>query len=215
MGFLSGIGSLISKGASAASNIITSSGWELLPMVASMGVEWYSQEQLAEKAGEAGAEVSRVQGLNRAYQQKIFEENIERQRPFYEAGMEALPKYKAAVAGKLDPTESGIYKMRAGLLEEDLADAPEYIREKSMKRLAAEEEQKIKPRLMDIIQTGMGAAGEAGRASVNLGTALAKSYGATSVAGQKYGQAASEIRQSAWGKAADVVSGLPSYFASK
>ncbi len=214
MGFLSSIGSVVKT---AASTVFSKGGvgWELLPMAASMGASMYGQSQMAGKVEDAGQIQANIEARNRAYQQKIFEENIKRQQPFYKAGLKALPEYESVLAGDFDPTKTGLYKMQAGLMEEDLEGAPEYVKEDAMRRLGAEEEQRAKPRLMDLMQVGLGASGSAGRSSVNLGSALAKSYGISSQALQTTGKAASDIRQSMWGRAADEISGLPAYFASR
>jgi len=217
MGLFSAIGTAAKAVGSGISSAFTKGGvgWELLPMAASMGVDMYSQSQMADKVEDAGAIQANIEAQDRAYQQKIFEENITRQQPFYKAGVKALPEYEKAVVGDFDPTKTGLYKMQAELMEPGLKDAPEYVREEAFQRLGAEEEQKAKPRLLDLMQIGLGAAGSAGRTSVNLGSALAKSYGTASQAQQRTDQAASEIRQSMWGRAADEISGLPAYFASR
>jgi hypothetical protein len=221
MGFLSALASGASTAAKAASSAASTAfskggvGWELLPMAASMGADMYSQSQMAGKVEDAGAAQANIEAQNRAYQQKLFEEDIKRSKPFYEAGIKALPEYEKAVTNDLDPTKSGLYKMQSDLMAGDLEDAPEYVKEDAFKRLGAEEQQKAKPRLLDLMQIGMGAAGSAGRTSVNLGTALARSYGTASQTLQKTGQEAKDIRQSMWGRAADEISGLPAYFASK
>lgn len=214
MGWLSTIGSAAKTAASTAFDK-GGVGWELLPMAASMGASMYGEYQMGEKVEEAGATQARIEAMNRQYQQKLFEEDITRQQPFYKAGAKALPEYEKAVTGEFDPTKSGLYKMQAELMEPGLEGAPEYVREEAFERLGAEEQQKAKPRLLDLMQIGLGAAGSAGRTSVNLGSALARSYGTSSQALQKTGQAASEIRQSMWGRAADEISGLPAYFASR
>jgi len=221
MGFLSSIVSGASTAVKAAGSVASTAfskggvGWELLPMAASMGVDMYSQSQMAGKVEDAGAIRANIEAQNRAYQQKLFEEDIARSQPFYKAGIKALPEYEKAVEGDFDPTKTGLYEMQAELMEPGLEGAPEYVREEAMERLGAEEEQKAKPRLLDLMQIGMGAAGSAGRTSVNLGTALARSYGTSSQALQKTDKVASDIRQSMWGRAADEISGLPAYFASK
>ena len=88
-----------------------------------------------------------IQKLNRDYSTKLFNENIERQKPFYEAGLKAGVKYPDAITNKLDPTQSGSYKTKLGLIEKDLEGAPEYVREDAISRLGAVEGEKQKSRL--------------------------------------------------------------------
>lgn len=188
--------------------------WSAIPAIASVGMSFLGQGEAAEGVEAGAKEQAGIEKMKREYAQKVFEEDIERHKPFYDAGVAAGVSYPDAITNKLDPTKSGAYQLQRGLIEPDLAGAPEYVREGAMEQLGAIEAEKQKTRLLDIQKIGLGAAGTAGTSSLNLGNILAQSYGLT---GQVLGQGritAGEQRQSAWNVAASQLSGLPSYFAA-
>lgn len=188
--------------------------WAALPMIASMGAQAMGGETGRAATVEGAKSQARIEAMKRAYMTKNFEEDIERQRPFYEAGKAAGLMYTDAIRNKLDPTKTGTYQQISKMISPDLADAPEYVREGAFERLGAVEQQRQKTRLMDIQQLGLGAAGSAGTAGLNLGNVLAQSYGLTGNVMAGGMQSSADQRQSMWNTAATQMSGLPSYFES-
>lgn len=188
--------------------------WAAIPMIASMGAQALGGEQARESTIEGARTQAEIERLKRDYAQRTFEEDIERQKPFYEAGKQAGVLYPDAIVNKLDPTVTGAYQLQKRLIEPELEGAPEYVKESAMQQLGAIEQQKQKSRLMDIQQIGLGAAGAAGTAGLNLGNILAQSYGLTGQVSGGAKQSAAEQRQSAWNVAASQLSGLPAYFAA-
>lgn len=188
--------------------------WSLVPMIAGMASSYMGSQQVAASTIEGAQSQANMEKMSREYATKTFEEDIERQKPFYDAGVKAGVKYNDAITNKLDPTKSGAYKMQMGLISPDLKDAPEYVREGAFEKLGAIEGEKQKSRLLDLQQIGLGAAGSSGQSSLNLGTMLAQSYGLSGNVTAGANQSASEQKQSMWNTAASQLSGLPAYFAA-
>lgn len=198
--------------------------WDAVPALLAVGAtaaDYIGSKEatkgLEEGTREGEAKQAALEKLNRDYAQKIFDEDIERQKPFYDAGIKAGVQYSDAITNKLDPTQSGAYKTQLGLISPELEGAPEYVREEAIQRLGAIEGEKQKGRLLDLQQIGMGAAGAAGTSGMNLGNVLAQSFGRTSGAGFQTAQnlqTVGEQRQSAFNVAASQLSGLPAYLAS-
>lgn len=204
------IGSFISKGVDLAK--------KAAPLISTAGAiysEYRGTKKVAEMTEEGAREQAEVERLKRGYAQKIFEEDIERQRPFYEAGVKAGVKYPEAITNRLDPTQSGAYKLQREMIEKDLATAPEYVRRDSLQRLEAIEAEKQKERLLDLQKIGLGAAGVAGTGGMSLTNVLSQSYGIQGQATASAMQTAAEQRQSAWNVAASQIMGLPAYLASR
>lgn len=186
--------------------------WAAIPMVASMASSALGGQQSIEST-EAGAKSSaRIAQLNREYQTRVFEKNIEMQKPFYEAGLEAVDPYSKAISGKGDAMSSGLAKMQKKMISEDTGSMSDYVKNKSMGRLEAEEGEKYKGRLMDLQQIGLGASGSAGQSAVNLGSSLAGSYaqeGGTNIAASMNKQTS---LSNMWTQTMDQLSGLPAYY---
>lgn len=189
--------------------------WAAIPMIASMGAQAMGTLSGAEATIEGAEASANIEKLKRDYATKVFDEDIDRLKPFYDAGVQAGVKYGDAITNRLDPTKSGAYQAKLGLISEDLAGQPEYVREGAIEKLGAIEGEKQKGRLMDLQQIGLGAAGSAGTSRLNLGNILAQSYGLTGMTEAGAKQYGGEERQSAWNVAASQISGLPSYFASE
>jgi hypothetical protein len=183
-------------------------------MIAGLAMSQRGQQQAMASTVEGARTQANIEAMNREYSQKVFDEEIEQQKPFYDAGVKAGVKYDDAITNKLDPKKTGTYQLQRELIDPDLAGQPEYVWEGAHERLGAMEAEKQKGRLMDLQQIGLGAAGSAGTAGVNLGNVLAQSYGLTGNVMAKATQSAAEQKQSMWNVTASQLSGLPSYFSA-
>ncbi|MCP3924491.1 MAG: hypothetical protein GY714_18110 [Desulfobacterales bacterium] len=186
--------------------------WAAIPMIASTG-SGIAGQKAAQDAAISGAESSaRIEQMNREYQQKVFDKNIEAQKPFYEAGKTAIDPYARAVRGEGNAMSSGLAQMQKGLLAKDTASMSDYVKNLTSGRLEAEEGEKYKGRLLDLQQIGLGVSGSAGRTASNLGTSLAQSYareGQTELAARMGEQTA---LSNMWTQTMDTLSGLPAYY---
>jgi len=185
-----------------------------IPALLGMGASAAGAEASREGTVEGAKSQARIEAMKRAYAMKRFEEDLEMQKPFYEAGLQAGVKYGDAIKNRLDPTKSGAYQFQKGLMEKDLKGAPEYVREGALSRLGAMEGEKQKSRLMDLQQIGLGASAQAGTSGLNLGNVLAQSYGISGGAMAQGTQSGYDQRQSMYNVAASQLSGLPSYMAA-
>lgn len=164
------------------------------------------------ESAQASADIER---MNRNFQRSRFEQELELQKPFYEAGKKALPLYKQAINNTLDITTLPLYKMQKGMIEGSFdKNTPDYIKENAMKQLGAQEGELAKTRLADVQQIGLGQAGAAGQSNINYGTAVANSLMRGSNALAQGQLNSSMIQQNAWTKAAEDISGLPAYISS-
>jgi len=194
-------------------------GWEdIISLVATGGAIWAEREgaeEAAEGVEKGAAEQARIEQIKREYVQKQFDADIERQKPFYEAGIAAGVDYPDAVKNKLDVTKSGAYQEQKALIDPTLEDSPQYVKDMAMERLGAVEGEAQKGRLLDLQKIGMGAAGSAGNSSMNLGNVLAQSYGLAGNVQTGADITSSETRQSAWNRAASQITGLPAYLEAR
>jgi hypothetical protein len=188
--------------------------WAAIPMIASMGAQAMGKESARASTIEGAKSQAKIEAMKREYMQKIFTEDIDRLKPFYEAGTAAGIKYGDAIRNKLDPTQTGTYKQISSMISPDLEGAPEYVKERAFERLGAMEGERQKTRLMDLQQIGMGSAASAGTAGLNLGSMLAQSYGLSGNVMARGMQSGENQRQSMYNVAASQMSGLPSYIAS-
>jgi hypothetical protein len=183
-------------------------------MIASMGAQAMGAETARVSTVEGAKSQARIEAMKREYMTKMFDEDIERLKPFYEAGKSAGVMYGDAVRNKLDPTKTGTYQQISKMISPELEGAPEYVKEEAFERLGAMEQQRQKSRLMDIQQIGLGSAGSAGTSGMNLGRTLAQSYGLSGGVMAQGAQSGAEQRQSMYNVAATQLGGMPSYFAS-
>jgi hypothetical protein len=186
-------------------------GFGLVTGLLSMGSQVAAGEAGRASTVEGAKSQAAIEEKSRAYALQMFEEDIEQQRPFYEAGQAAGVQYGAAVANRLDPTTSGAYQLQKGLIDEDLKDAPSYVSAGAYSQLGAVEGEKQKSRLMDMQQIGMGSAASAGSAGLNLGTMLANSYGLSGNVMAGGMQSSANQRQSSFNVAGSQLSGIPAY----
>lgn len=190
------------------------SWWDIIPAVLEIGsiaVDYMGAEEATKGVEEGSAEQIRIETIKRNYATKVFEDNLERQKPFYDAGIKAGIQYPNAITNRMDPTKSGTYKTQLGLISKDLEGAPEYVKEEALQRLGAIEGEKQKNRLLDMQRIGLGAAGSAGTSGLNLGNTLAQSFNLSSGVLGSSQQEVSDRNQSAWNVAASQLSGLPAY----
>lgn len=183
-------------------------------MLASMGAGAAGSAEGRTATVDGAKSQAKIETIKREYMTKMFNEDIERLQPFYEAGKSAGVMYGDAIKNKLDPTKTGTYNQIDKMIGSDLEGAPEYVREEAFERLGAMEQQKQKSRLMDIQQIGLGSAGSAGTAGLNLGNTLAQSYGLSGNVMAQGMQSGANQRQSMWNNAATQLGGMPSYFGS-
>lgn len=189
--------------------------WFLLPMAISAGTS-YAGQKAQNEATLAGAETSaNIDAMNREFQKKVFYENMAMQKPFYEAGKSAIPLYDRAINNDLNPMESGMANIQERLLTDNTKGFSGYVKDLALGRLKAEEGEKQKGRLMDLMKIGLGASGSAGSSAVNLGGALANSYmsSGNTLANATMGNALNT--QSMWNRTIDSLAGLPAYMASR
>lgn len=188
--------------------------WYLVPMALSMGSS-YAGQKAQNEAMVSGAETNaEIEAMNREFQKKMFNKQIEMQKPFYEEGLKALPLYEQATYGKLPFEKSGLGKLQEGLISKEISGYPSYIKDMALSRLRSEEGEKQKGRLMDLEKIGLGASGLAGESNVRLGNALAGSYLASGGAMANATMNKYMGTQSAWNRAIDQLSGIPAYLSS-
>jgi len=188
--------------------------WQYLALGASIGMGVAGQYQQNKAIGEGAASTAKIEDMNRAFQEQVFKRNMELQKPFYEAGKAAIEPYAEAIKNKRDPMLSGLAQFQKGQLEKSLSGAPEYIKKMALDRLSAEEGERSKSRLLDLQRIGLGASGSAGQSAVNLGGALAQSYGVSGAANANSIMEQNRVRQNMWGQTLDTLSGLPAYLRS-
>jgi hypothetical protein len=174
----------------------------------------------AQAIGGANAAAATVEGaqaqagiekLSREAQKRRFERDIKEQEPFMEAGKKAIPLYQQAVEGKFDVTQSPMYKMQAQMIQDELQDAPEFVRQEAMQGLGVREGELAKGRLLDMQKIGLGMAGSAGRTATSFGNAMSQSLmagGGALAQGQLSG---AMQQQNTWMGAMEQLSGLPAY----
>lgn len=183
--------------------------WFLLPMGTSLGLNYMGSQAAAEATAAGAGAQANIEKMNMVFQTKMFEKSIEAQKPFYEAGLAASEEYQTALSGERDPLSTGLGEAKKEELRKTTASMSEYVKKLAFERLGAEEGERAKSRLLDIQQIGLGSAGSAGGATVNYGSALARSR--ENVAGT----AASAITTGAIGKQnlytniAESLSGVP------
>jgi len=129
--------------------------------------------------------------------------------PFREVGEKAVPLYEQAVRGEFDVTQSPMYKMQAQMIQDEMQDAPAFVRDEAMRGLGVREGEMAKSRLMDQMKIGVGEAGSAGRSAISFGNAMTQSmqrgYGALA-----QGQLTANMQQqNTWMGAMESLSGLP------
>lgn len=188
--------------------------WALIPMAIKLGADIFGGMQGAEAAEKGAKANAKIERANREYQNKVFTENMEKLKPFVEAGRAAIPKYDEAIKGRGEPMNSGLAQMQKKMIEADTGSMTDHVKKITMQRLEAGEAEKNKARLMDLQQIGLGSAGTAGRSSVNTGSTLASSYAR---AGERTSNAALDrtvANQNMWMQSLDAISGLPAYYAS-
>ena len=164
----------------------------------------------------AGAKAqANIEAMNRAAQQKRFETDIKRQEPFFQKGEEAVPLYQQAVAGKFDVTQSPMYKMQAQMINDELQDAPQFVRDEAMQGLDVREGEAVKGRLLDMQQIGLGMSQSAGQSSLNFGNVMAQSI-QRGMGALAQGQLTSDMQQqNTWMTAAESLSGIPAYMSQQ
>lgn len=189
--------------------------WALLPMVLSVGTQVLGGKTATDAAVEGAESQASMEQANREFQHKTFNEMIEKQKPFIEAGREAVPLYAEAVRGRGEPMTGGLAQMQKRLLEEDTGSMTGHIRKITQQRLEAEEGERYKGRLMDMQKIGLGSSASAGQSAVNLGGALAGSYAREGniMAQSRVSEAIG--KQNLWLETAQSLSGLPSFFSAK
>ena len=188
--------------------------WAAIPMIASMASSAAGAESARASTVAGAKSQARIETMKREYMQKMFDEDIERLKPFFEAGQKAGVMYGDAVRNKLDPTKTGTYQQISKMIGGDLEGSSEFVKENTFGRLGAMEQQRQKSRLMDLQQIGMGSAASAGTSGMNLGQTLAQSYGISGGAMATGMQSSSNQRQSMYNKAITGISEIPSYVAS-
>lgn len=189
--------------------------WALLPAAISLGLNIASTHEAGEAQVTGAKSLAATEAENRKFQLETFNKMVEKQKPFIEAGKEAIPLYSEAIRGRGGPMEGGLAQMQKGMIEEDTGSMTDHIKKISMQRLEAEEGERYKGRLSDMQKIGLGASGSAGQSAVNLGGALAGSYVRGGSALSEARMASGINRQNMWLQAAQSLSGLPSYFSAR
>lgn len=185
------------------------------------GVIQQRGESRAAEAEEAGVRQQlETEALNREFQRRQFERQLERQQPFLEAGTLALPEFIQAIQNRPVTDVAGLPAtgIQAGLITEALGpQAPAFVTEGALADLSAIEAERQKGRLADLVNIGLGGVGSAAGSRVNLGTTLGSSLagsGALQAQGLQQAAASRENRrnqliQGLAGLPAVVAAGLP------
>lgn len=186
-----------------------------IPTIFGIGAQVAGAEgaRAATKEGAKGQAV--IEGLKREALQKQFEKEIERQQPFVDVGVEALPQFTEALANRGDVSGLPATQIQGDLITEFLGDeAPDFIKDRAVTNLEAVELERQKGRLADLVSAGTGGAVSATGSSVNLGTALGRSAGQLgNIQGQSLQQSAIQ-RQNMINQAVGQLAGLPALIAA-
>lgn len=148
----------------------------LLPTALGIGAQ-AGASRAARKTSEAGAKTqAEIEKLQREASKRQFDKRLERQKPYLEAGTEALPEFIDAVSNRGEVSDLPATRIQGDLISEFLGDqAPAFIRDRANTNLEAVETERNKGRLADLVSVGLGGAMSSAGAGVDLGTSLSRS----------------------------------------
>jgi hypothetical protein len=184
--------------------------------VAGMASSAAGAEALASSTVEGAQAQNEIESRNRGYQRKIFDENIDQQSPYYEAGLNAMPMLEQFRSqGGVDLSGNPLYQMeqRAGQEGLDMAGGVRQGgRDYFQNALNASSQQPAYNRLLDLQQVGMGSAGSAGQGAATMGSALSDSFQTGANAMMQGTANAGNQRQSLYSNAAGQAGAMPAYY---
>lgn len=186
-----------------------------IPTILGIGVQAASAEGARAATEEGARGQARIEALKREALQKQFEQQIERQQPFLEAGVKALPQLTEAISGRGDVSALPATRIQGDLIAEFLGDeAPDFIKNRAATNLEAVELERQKGRLADLVSAGAGGAVSATGSRVDLGTTLGRSASNLgSLQGQSLQQQAIQ-RQNLINQTVGQLAGLPALYAA-
>lgn len=134
-------------------------------------------QEKASQTTQAGVETQAdIEGLNREFQSDLFDKQIERQQPFVDVGNLALPEFINAIHNQGDASGLPAATLRRDIVGEFLGEqAPEFVRENAFADINAVETEANKGRLSDLVNIGLGGAGNVARTGTGLTTNISNS----------------------------------------
>jgi hypothetical protein len=178
----------------------------------------------AQAAGAEAARAGTIEGaraqaeqerLAREFQEEQFQKAIERQQPFLEAGQEASPLLTMAIRNELESSRMPAADIRKAQLAAGLEGAPEFVTERAGRGIEAIEAENQKARLLELVQTGLGAAGAVSGERAQLGSLQALSGARIGNIGAGALQQAAAQRQGTVNQAVSAFGGLPAFIAAQ
>ena len=184
--------------------------------VAGMGASALGKQQAGEATIEGAETEAGIAKLDRHYQRKIFDEGIEAQEPYMEAGYAALPYLEEfRTTGGMDLSGNALNQKQDRLGREGLAlsghnlpATQNYFTELQN----ASGQDPAYQRLLDMQRIGLGSAGTAGTYAQNQGNALSSSYQNAGNALMRGTGMEGAQRSSMFSNAAAQAGAMPSYF---
>lgn len=146
-----------------------------------------AREAQASGIESGAASQAQQEALSREFQREQFGKQIERQEPFRQVGVKALPQLVTAITGREEARPTDIVdivdvanlpatRIQQGLISDFLGDqAPRFVGERATAGLEAVEQQKNIGRLADLVNIGAGGTGSGVASRVGLGTSLGRS----------------------------------------
>lgn len=180
---------------------------------AAMGAAGSNAAMAATKEGAQSQ--ANVEEMSRQYQRKLFDEEMERLRPYHETAVqEGLPLMQQYLSeGGIDQSQMPLYNMQmdaamSGLEGQGVGD---YGMNRYRDSLSAAENDAGYARLQDMMQIGMGASGAAGQGAGNFATGQAQSFINSGNALARANMQANNMQNSMYGDLADQFSSIPAY----
>lgn len=194
--------------------------WALIPAIAGMASQAAGGAQAAAATVEGAQTQADIEAMNREFQEELFNKELERNRPRYEAGLEkGLPQFKNILkTGRVDLEKMPAYRAQRKMGENALsrfgADSP-FARNRLSERLGVAENEATKARLNDLLQLSLGASGSAGQGAANFANAASTGYANIGNVLAGGNQQAAQQRQSTYGNLAGQIGSIPAYISQR
>lgn len=188
----------------------------LIGMAGGMASQAAGGAQNAAATKEGAQTQAAIEAMNRQFQKEVWDAEMGRRKPYYDAGLRNLPQLMAASQYRNDPTQSAAYRAQYGFGENALRGAglgdSATLRYLSQGGGDAEREASYN-RLLDLERIGLGASESAGSGAQNYANAVSNSLmTAGNAMGQGYAGAAAK-REGAYQNALGQASSIPAYYA--
>jgi len=175
-----------------------------------------AQGDAADTAQRGVEEQAALEAKSRAFQQEQFGKAIERQQPFVDIGVRALPELVTAVQNLGDVSRLPSTRFQKSIVAEFLGEnAPGFVLSRSGREIEATEAERQKGRLADLVNIGVGGTASQAGAGVGLSSALGRSLTTSGNVQAQALQDAAINRENRRNQLISGLAGLPSFIASQ